>query len=322
MPLVSIIVPCYNHERYLPMRMDSILNQTFTDYEIILLDDKSTDRSAEILKSYSGDARVTHIIINQENSGNPFVQWERGLALAQGKYVWIAESDDSAEPTLLERCVEVLEKDEKLAICQVGCNSVDEDNKLLKNKFERWDGKCDGRVKKFGGSRFIRDYLVFYNFLYNASGIVFRRSAANPFPQKCKEMKSGGDWIFWIEMCQRGGVAIVREKLNVFRYCLCSASHKSRCVSLGEDIVIFKHNIDNHHFSKIIRHSYWCVLGHLQREVKHISYLPEYEELKEKLYRVSHCSTMMPYHYSQFTKMINYVWPWCIFPIKKRIWRY
>ena len=83
-PLVSVIVPNYNYSRYLNSRIDSILAQTFSDYELILLDDASTDDSAQVLEQYGGNEHVTHLIVNEKNSGSPFVQWKRGMENISG----------------------------------------------------------------------------------------------------------------------------------------------------------------------------------------------------------------------------------------------
>ena len=80
-PLVSVIVPNYNHEKYLPERLNSILNQTFQDFELILLDDCSTDGSREILKSFKKNSKVTHLEFSVSNSGSPFKQWAKGVNL-------------------------------------------------------------------------------------------------------------------------------------------------------------------------------------------------------------------------------------------------
>src|ERR1700756_5018477 len=100
MPTVSVIVPNYNHARFLPKRIDSILRQSFQDFELILLDDCSTDDSRSILSQHASDPRV-RIEFNQVNSGSPFKQWNRGVGLARGQYIWIAESDDYADERFL-----------------------------------------------------------------------------------------------------------------------------------------------------------------------------------------------------------------------------
>src|SRR5262245_50376289 len=106
MPKVTVITPNYNHARYLPQRLDSILAQTFADFELIILDDASTDNSREVIQAYAArDPRIT-AIVNPVNNGSTFKQWNLGLGRARGEYVWFAESDDYAEPTLLEALVD------------------------------------------------------------------------------------------------------------------------------------------------------------------------------------------------------------------------
>ena len=116
MPKVSIIIPNYNHARYLRQRIDSVLQQTYQDFEIILMDDCSTDESRTILSEYAGDPRV-RIEFNEKNSGSPFRQWRKGIALATGRYIWIAESDDYADETLLEALVSRLDADSSITLC-------------------------------------------------------------------------------------------------------------------------------------------------------------------------------------------------------------
>src|SRR6478735_6868594 len=103
MPTVSVIVPNYNHAAYLPARINSILQQTYTDFELILLDDCSADNSREILENFRHHPKVSHIVYNEVNSGTTFKQWNKGIGLSKGKYIWIAESDDNCEAGLLEK---------------------------------------------------------------------------------------------------------------------------------------------------------------------------------------------------------------------------
>ncbi len=93
-PRVSIIVPNYNHACFLPERLSSIRNQTFKDYELIILDDASSDESINVIRSELADF-PHQLIINEHNSGSPCSQWLKGIQQARGRYVWIAESDDS-----------------------------------------------------------------------------------------------------------------------------------------------------------------------------------------------------------------------------------
>ena len=104
-PLVSIIIPNYNHARFLDERMTSVLEQTYQHIEVIILDDCSTDNSREVIEKYRSNPKVSKIVFNDTNSGSPFKQWYKGFQLCKGEIVWIAESDDSCEPTFLESLV-------------------------------------------------------------------------------------------------------------------------------------------------------------------------------------------------------------------------
>ena len=104
-PLVSIIIPNYNHAQFLERRIESVLNQTYKNFEIILLDDYSNDNSVDIIRRYQQNPYVSHISLNTQNSGSPFLQWQKGVRMSSGELVWIAESDDFCENSLLETLV-------------------------------------------------------------------------------------------------------------------------------------------------------------------------------------------------------------------------
>lgn len=106
MPEVSVVVPVYNVEQYLPKCIQSILNQTFTDFELILVNDGSTDSSPFICNTWAEkDSRIT--VINKENGGLSDAR-NTGMKKASGKYIQFIDSDDFVEPELLEKCVNKL----------------------------------------------------------------------------------------------------------------------------------------------------------------------------------------------------------------------
>src|ERR1700709_2423208 len=105
MPKVSIIIPNYNHEKFLDLRITSVLNQTYQDFEVIILDDASTDNSRAVIERYRQHPKVSRIVYNTNNSGSPFSQWEQGMHLAAAEWLWIAESDDYASPGFLSSLV-------------------------------------------------------------------------------------------------------------------------------------------------------------------------------------------------------------------------
>lgn len=214
---VSIIIPNYNHGKYLTQRINSIVEQTFTNYEIILLDDHSTDNSQEILMKYKNNPRISNIIINKENSGSPFIQWEKGIKLARGKYIWIAESDDYASPLFLEYTVNALENHPEACICYTGSNIIDGNGNLIKlDGFDKW--KEDEHSYIFNSHEYIKSHLLHHNSIYNASMVLFKKEGclSNIIPEY-KKMRYAGDWLFWIEQCRKGDVIEIRKKLNYYR---------------------------------------------------------------------------------------------------------
>jgi len=219
MPTVSIIVPNYNHARFLPRRMDSILRQTFQDFELILLDDCSCDNSRSILTQYAEDPRV-RIEFNEANSGSTFKQWNKGVRLAKGKYVWIAESDDYADSRLLERLVAVLAADPKIAFAYCRSRCVDEADRPgvfvdvhLGYDPQRWATDfCDD------GHDALRSYFWFYNPIANASAVVFRKNIYEQVGGADETLRYCGDWKLWAAMVLKGKLAYLCEPLNYYRF--------------------------------------------------------------------------------------------------------
>lgn len=211
MPEVSVILPNYNHAPFLKQRIESILNQTFQDFELIILDDCSNDGSKDIIESYRSNFRVTHIEYNLQNSGSTFLQWEKGIALAKGRFTWIAESDDWCENIFLEELVPQMIEDSEIVIsyCQSIC--VDNNFSILgvggNNKlFETMDGK-----------KFVTTHMIGSNAVYNASMAVFRKSAALGISREYKKFRYCGDWLFWTELAETGKVFMNGKCLNYFR---------------------------------------------------------------------------------------------------------
>lgn len=219
-PTVSVIIPNYNHAAYLRQRIESVLSQSYTDFEVILLDDASTDSSREITEEYRSDKKVTHIVYNESNSGSTFYQWEKGLSLAAGKYIWIAESDDFCASDFLELLVHTLDKDDKLALAYAKTMRVDEDGAVIGDlafwyndlSKSRWT-----RSYKAAGNKEIKKYLSIKNTIPNASAVVFRRSALKQFDKAVLNFKVCGDWYFWVQLISNQKLAYVAGTTNYFR---------------------------------------------------------------------------------------------------------
>lgn len=231
-------MPNFNHAPYLKERMDSILAQDYPEFEVIILDDASTDDSLAVLSSYEKQPKVRKLIVNKTNSGNTFLQWQRGLAEATGDYVWIAESDDVAEPTLLSRLIETIEqKHAVLAFCH--SRWMDSEGKTIARKMDPiWR-----KDFSMAGGTFIRRYLLGYSSICNASAVVFRRDAAKVVDMtQVAKFTASGDRLFWIQTAIQGRVAYVAQMLNHFRQHArkVSGSAESKGLNIVQDHEIYQ----------------------------------------------------------------------------------
>ena len=223
MPKVSVIVPNYNHAPYLRQRIDSILNQTFQDFELILLDDCSTDNSCEILEDYRANPHVTHIVFNESNSGTPFRQWDKGIELAQGEWIWIAESDDWAEPEFLQSLM-----NESVKYPQ--CGLVFSLARYMCGGKELWNMYESGDSIAYGGNEFVKNRLVNANVIYNVSMVLFKRCLyAKVNPSLYEDMRLCGDWFFYAQLCTQTGVLEVNKVLSNYRVHSTNTSSAVEC---------------------------------------------------------------------------------------------
>jgi len=246
-PQVSVIVPNYNHAQYLEQRLDSVLNQTFDDFELIVLDDASSDDSLEVIKLYKDDPRI-QLHLSAENSGNPFIQWNKGLILARGRYVWIAESDDYADPLLLRELVAAMDRNPNvgLAYCQswvVGSSQESNDKQLLEAPYgsfteaDRWKADFVN-----SGAAEIKNYLVYKNTIPNASAVLFRKTLVSDGVMAPEEMRLAGDWMFWTQVLSRSDIAYIAKPLNYFRAPHSASQRektKRQCLDLLEGLEVY-----------------------------------------------------------------------------------
>ena len=221
-PKVSVIVPNYNHAKYLPERIDSVLSQTFQDIEIILLDDCSQDDSVSVLKQYENHPLVSHVVINDANSGSPFKQWNRGVRLSEGEYIWIAEADDVADPRLLESLVTQLDQDPNtvLAFCQSMIIDGEGQPVGIHPQAIKYFGDAEWKNNfQMPGKEFVEKYLFLVNAIPNASAVVFRRDTYVQSGWADETYTYVGDWKNWSKLCLHDGanVFFCAEPLNYFR---------------------------------------------------------------------------------------------------------
>jgi glycosyltransferase involved in cell wall biosynthesis len=212
MPKVSVIVPNYNHAPYLDERIDSIIGQTCADFELIILDDCSTDNSREVIGKYANHPKVSQVIFNQANSGSVFKQWQKGIGLAQGEYIWIAESDDWCEANLLQVLVDAIDANPRCVMAYVQSYAVADDGRIEKIS-------SDNKLAQYvNGREYIRKYLTQQGCpIWNAGMLLFKKSAYLTADDEFTTFRMCGDWMLYTEMAKQGDVFISGRTLNYFR---------------------------------------------------------------------------------------------------------
>ena len=197
---VSVIVPNYNHEHFLVRRLESVLQQDYSDMEVIILDDHSTDNSRNVIETFRNNPRVKQVIYNDVNSGSAFSQWEKGIGLATGRYLWIAESDDYCDKNFLTEAVKKLDSGYDLFYSR--SVRIDEKDHVMENQ-GRWyeDISKDRWLKSYENSApdEVKDVLFRKCVINNASAVVFKNEPRiKGYLSRIRGMFYAGDWWFWI----------------------------------------------------------------------------------------------------------------------------
>jgi glycosyltransferase involved in cell wall biosynthesis len=223
MPKVSIIVPNFNHAEYLQERLESIYGQTYDNTEVILLDDCSSDDSVAILRHYAErypDRTICRF--NEVNSGGVFHQWKKGMELATGELVWIAESDDYCSANLLEELVRAFQNP-AVMLAFVRTESVrgtppmkvwDSEENLKDLGLEIW-----GRPFVKSAHALVNSGWVAKNIIPNVSGAVFRHPGQMGLLNDAQwlRLRMCGDWLFYLSIARGGLVAYSPDATNYYR---------------------------------------------------------------------------------------------------------
>ena len=217
---VTAVLPCYNHEPYLRQRINSILAQTHPVDEIIFLDDASTDQSLSVARQLLAQSDVRTIFCpNASNSCSPFAQWNKGIELASNDLIWIAESDDSCSPSLIEVLYSRLSSDQSvLSFSQsLLIDSNDRQISSVRDYYMiHWPSVFDHDFC-MDGQLFIKAYMSRLNAVPNASAVLFRRDAFLRAGKANPRMRFCGDWDAWVRLAGQGRVSFVAQELNFFR---------------------------------------------------------------------------------------------------------
>lgn len=217
---VSVIVPNYNHEKFLQQRIDSILEQTYQNFELIILDDCSTDDSRAVIETYRKHPNVSHIIYNEENSGTPFFQWQKGVTLAKGEFIWIAESDDFAEPQFLEKTLLQIENNKQIGLVYTDSNIIQNGVKIdnFKNRNFRYLKDVNwGKDHLVEGTKELEQHLLENCTIYNVSAVLFKKEALKSVIGDIINFKFAGDWACYMLIALDYDIYYISTPLNNYR---------------------------------------------------------------------------------------------------------
>jgi glycosyltransferase involved in cell wall biosynthesis len=220
-PRITAIVPNFNHAAYLAERLDSILGQTLLPDEIIFLDDCSSDNSLEIAKRYKDRSPIPiQIVPNDRNSGSPFSQWAKGIAMVQDGLVWMAESDDRCAPEFLRTvCAPFVDSTVSMSYCQ--SRPVDSTGRPLARDYrdytddlslERWQTAYTAE-----GNEEVLAALAHKNTIPNGSAVLFRKESVLPMLAGLPSYRQCGDWYLYLACAAAGRIAFTPAVLNDHR---------------------------------------------------------------------------------------------------------
>lgn len=221
---VSVIIPNYNYERFIIDRINSVINQTYPVYEIVILDDCSTDNSVNVIKDRINQIKDIKIklIENKTNSGCVFSQWQKGLKHITGEYFWIAEADDSCAPTFLETVIKSFEEDKDVVLSYTDSKKINENNEIIGDTVIDWcdifnTGIWDNSYVHTGISE-IKTSFSNNNSILNVSSLLWKNQKEyNDIFEKAKKYKVAGDWYIYKEVLRKGKIAYHHQSLNYFR---------------------------------------------------------------------------------------------------------
>lgn len=204
MPKVSVIVPSYNRADYISETIESILAQSFKDFELIFIDDGSTDNTEELVKAFaSHDERVKYF--KQKNSERAVAR-SYGMSLAQGELVCLVDSDDLWYPNKLEVQVAKMDADPELCCCYAAVDRIDLESKPVKSsprQQEGWSGN-------------IYEKLLERNFIPSVTPMI-RKKFIDVVGKQVTEFIPYEDWDFWLRLARIGKFEHLTDVLGSYR---------------------------------------------------------------------------------------------------------
>lgn len=235
---VSVIIPNYNHAPYLEERIRSAVDQTIVPDEIIIMDDCSPDNSREIIEAFVRQyPDLITPVYNEKNTGNTFVQWNKGVEMATNEIIWIAESDDMADKEFLA-CLLPLMNEQSTGLAFCDAHIIDEKGKITGNS-RKWM-ELQGEAAYFlntgiySGEETFERFAAARNIIPNASGCIFRKSVYQKAGGADTSLKLTGDWKLWSSLIYLSDVGYCYQSLNYHRRHAQTVTHQKKSIHKEE----------------------------------------------------------------------------------------
>ena len=221
---VSVVVPNYNYAKFIYERIYSILNQDYKIYELIILDDKSSDNSIEVINVLVDkikDYVNVKTVYNDVNSGTAFKQWEKGFEYAKGNYVWIAEADDYCSKHMLKTLIKPIINNNNIRISYVDTAFIDKFGNIIlttiKNEIDiQKSGHYDSCFVSNGLDE-IKKFMYLNCTIANVSSCLIKNDDYKKFFDMSSNYKQAGDWLFYVNVASLGDIAYNNKVMNYYR---------------------------------------------------------------------------------------------------------
>ena len=211
MPKISVLIPSFNHALFIGEAIQSVLNQTFQDIEILIIDDGSKDNSIEIIEKFT-DSRI-YFAVNEENKGAVYTT-NKMIELSAGEYIALLNSDDVWETDKLAKQIEFMEKNRQYAAVFSNAEIINQDGSL----FHKQEHLYTTIFEQSNRSRF--EWLNYFFNVGNAlchPSMLIRKSVYNEVGLYNPLMASLPDFEMWVRVCLKYEIYVMPEKLIKFR---------------------------------------------------------------------------------------------------------
>lgn len=211
-PKVSVLIPAYNHENYIGLAIESVLSQTFGDFELLIADDCSPDNTKEVIKGYN-DKRIRTVFF-EENQGTVLCL-NHLLSMAKGEYIAVLGSDDIWEKDKLEKQLQILEKDSSFATCFTFAQIVDKNSEKIHTSdvFPLSIFEYDN----FPRTKMLCDFFVGGNRLCHSS-VLIRASVHKEIGEYLPQLRQLHDFDLWVKILLKYPIYIIKEDLVKYRF--------------------------------------------------------------------------------------------------------